>query len=371
MPRAAVFSTNFLDYSQTFVHQEVTHHTRYQVEVFCRKRMYPERFAFDPVHVGSRVYAFTRYSARFQRLLGSGRFDLVHGHFGTGSCYAVPYAVRAKLPLVVTFHGYDVPLLRSRARLLPQNWPYALLSGGLLRHLTLGLCASRELYEMLLSFGVARERLRVYRLGIDLSAFRRGRPGAVPRVLMVGRFVEKKGFEYGLRAFAACRAQGLSAELCLVGGGEREARLRALAHELGVEAAVRFAGVLAPAEVATLMADSDVLLAPSVVAADGDRESGVIAVKEASAAELPVIGTLHGGIPEIIDDGVTGFLVPERDVETLAERLGRLLRDRAAAARMGAAGRAKMEREYDLTRRVAALEDHYDEAVALYRAKPR
>jgi colanic acid/amylovoran biosynthesis glycosyltransferase len=372
MPRAAVFSTNFLDYSQTFVHQEVTHHTRYQVEVFCRRRMYPERFAFEPVHVGGTWYGLTRHSAAFHAALSSGRFDLVHGHFGTGSCYALPYVARSDLPLLVTFHGYDVPLLRSRARLWPQNWPYALLAPELLRRMTLGLCASQDLLDLLVSYGVPAERLRLYRLGIDLSRFRRGARGTTPRVLMVGRFVEKKGFEYGLRAFAACRARGLLAELVLVGTGEREAELRRLAAELALgDDAVRFAGVLSPAQVASLMADSDLLLAPSVVAADGDRESGVIAVKEASAAQLAVVGTQHGGIPEIIDDGVTGYLVPERDVDALRDRLAALLADAALRERMGAAGRSKMEREYDLRSRVAALEEHYDEAVDRKRLEGR
>jgi glycosyltransferase involved in cell wall biosynthesis len=329
--------------------------------------MYAERFAFEPVHEGGPWYGLTRHSPAFHAALASGRFDLVHGHFGTGSCYALPYVARNDLPLVVTFHGYDVPLLRSGARWWPQNWPYALLAPELLRRLTLGLCASRELLELLVSFGVARERLRLYHLGIDLSRFRSGEKGPVPKVLMVGRFVEKKGFEFGLRAFAACRAKGLTAELVLVGTGEREASLRALARELELGADVRFAGVLAPSEVAELMAGSDVLLAPSVVAADGDRESGVIAVKEASAAQLAVIGSLHGGIPEIIDDGSTGYLVPERDAETLAARLAELLADRTRCAALGRAGRAKMEREYDLSRRVDALESHYDEAIALKR----
>lgn len=368
MPRAAVFSTNFLDYSQTFVHQEVTHHRRYAVEVFCRKRMYAERFAFEPVHEGGVFYGLTRHSPAFHAALGSGRFDLVHGHFGTGSCYALPYVLRFDLPLVVTFHGYDVPLLRSRGRFWPHNWPYAWLAPQLLRSMSLGLCASRELFDLLVSFGVPRERLRLYQLGIDLSAFRRGPRRPIPQVVMVGRFVEKKGFDYGLRAFARCIAQGSVAELVLVGTGEREPSLRALTRELGMEPHVRFLGVLSSAQVAELLAESDVLMAPSVVAADGDRESGVIAVKEASAAQLAVLGTRHGGIPEIIDDGSTGYLVPERDAAALAERLSVLLSDRALRERMGQAGRAKMEREYDLSRRVLALEDFYDEAIALKRA---
>ena len=368
MPRAAVFSTNFLDYSQTFVHQEVTHHQRYQVEVFCRTRMYEERFPFAPVHVGGSMYGLTRHSAAFHRTLASGNFDVVYGHFGTGSLYALPYARAHALPLVVTFHGYDVPLLTSRSRFLPQNWLYALLAPGLLRTMTLGLCASRELLELLVQAGVSRERLRLYQLGIDLSAFRRAARGPVPRIAMIGRFVEKKGFEYGLRAFASCLARGIRAELVLVGAGEREASYRALAADLLISEHVRFAGVLAPAAVAALLSETDVLMAPSVVGAGGDRESGVIVVKEASASQVAVIGSEHGGIPEIIDEGRTGFLVPERDVAALSERLSMLLADRALAERFGAEGRAKMEREYDLSSRVQALEAHYDEAIALKRA---
>ena len=106
-----------------------------------------------------------------------------------------------------------------------------------------------------------------------------------------------------------------------------------------------------------------VLLAPSVVeAATGNRESGLIVVKEASAAGAVPIGTRHGGIPEIIDDGVTGFLVPERDVDAMADRLLRVMQDPAKCQTMGAAAREKMLREYDNRVRVAALEALYDEA---------
>lgn len=365
MRRVALFSTNFLEYSQTFVHEEITHHRRYAVEVFCRKRHLPDCFPFEPVHVGGPLYAVTRESLRFHRLFRARSYDLVHGHFGTGACYAVPYARRYGLPLVVTFHGYDVPLLLSSERFLPQHWPYALLGRDMLASLTLGLCASQELLELLLEAGVPRERLRLYHLGIDLARFVRGPRRALPRVVMLGRFVEKKGFEYGLRAFAEVRGRGVQAELVLIGGGEREPKLRALVSELGVADSVFFAGVLPSDEVAQLLSESDVLMAPSVVAIDGNRESGLIALKEASACELSVIGTYHGGIPEIIEDGVTGYLVPERDVRSLSDRLERVLADRALCAQLGRAGRAKMEREYDLETQVTELEARYDEAIAL------
>jgi colanic acid/amylovoran biosynthesis glycosyltransferase len=370
MPRVALFSTNFVDYSQTFVHDEAIHHQRYEVEVFARRRMFEDRFPFaGVVHVGGPFYGFTRHDAGFHRQFKSGRFDLVHGHFGTGSLYALPYAARHDLPLVVTFHGYDVPLLRSAARIYPENWPYALLAGSLLERLTLGLCASRELLELLVEAGVPRAKLEVYRLGVDVSRFRRSRRGSAPRVVMVGRFVEKKGFEYGIRAHALALSRGAEAELCIVGGGEREAKLKALVAELGTAEHVRFLGVQTSEQIAALLGESDVLMAPSVVGADGDRESGVIVLKEASASECAVLGTHHGGIGEIIDDGVTGYLVPERDAETLGIRLFALLQDRALCERMGRSGRAKVERDYDIETQVRVLEAHYDDAVVRHRSR--
>jgi len=137
----------------------------------------------------------------------------------------------------------------------------------------------------------------------------------------------------------------------------------ALVDRLGIRQFVSFLGVLHPDQVSAYLKRCDVLLAPSVVTRIGERESGLIVAKEAGACGLPVVGTVHGGIPEIIDEGVTGFLVQERDVGALSNRLGTLLEDEVLRQRMGAAARAKMEREYDVRERVSELEDLYDQAI--------
>lgn len=361
----ALFNTRFLPYSQTFVYEEIRRHERYAVEVFCGRRLLPERFPFPAVHVGGPRYRVTRRSAAFDARFRDRGFALVHAHFGTGAVYALPFARRHHLPLVVTFHGYDVPLLASPRRWLPQHLRYALLGPAVLRDMTLALCASTELMELLLAQGVPADRVRVHRLGVDVETFTPGARAPSPvEVVMIGRFVEKKGFEYGLRAFAAAARAEPGIRLTLVGEGEREPALRALADAEGVAARVGFAGVLPPDRVARLLATSHILLAPSVTERSGNRESGLIVVKEASAAGAVPVGTLHGGIPEIIDDGVTGFLVPERDTEALADRLLRLVRDPALRERLSGAAREKMLREYDNRLRVRALERFYDEARA-------
>jgi glycosyltransferase involved in cell wall biosynthesis len=362
----ALFSTHFVEYSQTFVYDEVRHHERYDVEVFCKKRMNTDRFPWAPVHEAGPLYGITRRDPGFSRAFASGRFALAHAHFGRGGVYALGFARRHRLPLVVTFHGYDVPILFSPARFEPRFFRYALYARSLFRSMTLGLCASRELYDMMVRLRVPEDRLRLHHIGIDLQRFV---PAPVDRegpldVVMIGRFVEKKGFEYGMRAFAAADP-ARTARLTLIGEGELEGRLRALAQELGIAERVRFTGVLTSAGVAEHLQRSDVLLAPSVVAHGGNRESGLLTVKEASACKVVPIGTLHGGIPEIIDDAVTGFLVPERDVSAMAARLRQLLAEPRLRATMGEAARAKMLREYDNRARVQALEGFYDEAIAL------
>lgn len=358
----ALFNTNFLPYSQTFVYEELRQHQRYAAEVFCRTRLLADRFPFEPVHVGGLRYALTRRSATFDARFRARRFDLIHAHFGVGAVYALPFARRHRLPLVVTFHGYDVPLLTSPRRWLPQHLRYALRGPQVLREMTLGLCASTELRDLLLAGGVPAERLRVHRLGIDVSRFGPG-PRRDDRFIaaMIGRLVEKKGFDFGLRAFAAAARTEPGMQLTVVGDGPMDQRLRAIAREEGVADRVDFTGPVPPERVAALLATAHALLAPSVVDRDGNRESGLIVVKEASASGAVPIGSRHGGIPEIIDDGQTGYLVAERDVETLTDRLLRLARDPALRATLAAAGRAKMEREYDNRARVAALESIYDE----------
>lgn len=366
--RVAVFSTRFLPYSETFVFDELCAHRRYTADVFCARRANADRFAFPRVIEGGRLYELTRRAPHFDRRFETVGYALVHAHFGTGAVYAVPFARRHGLPLVVSFHGYDVPLLGSGERLYPRAWPYALLGPAVLRQMALGLCASAELYELLRELGVPADRLRVHHVGIDVARFAPERRvesdrftrWREPLVIMVGRFVPKKGLTYGVRAFAQVRRRRGRGRLAIAGDGPLRSSIEATIRAEGIERDVTVLGAQSHEEVVALMARADVLLAPSVTGIDGDRESGTIAVKEASAAGVVPIATWHGGLPEIIDDGTTGFLVPERDVTALAARLDLLLEDAGLRARMAGAGRAKMLAEYDNRVRVAALEDAYD-----------
>jgi len=359
--RVALFCTNFLPTSQVFVYEQLRQYRRAEVDVFAWRRFNEERFAFPRVHVAERGYVVRGRSRRFSRVFAERKYDLVHAHFGPAGAYAWRFARDHGLPLLVTFHGYDVPLLSSGRRFWPLHLPYALGSAAMLAGMRLGLCASNELEAMLRGLGVDAGRLRVHRLGVDLERFRFNPTRPAASVLMVGRLVEKKGFEYGLRAFAHALALGQDARMSIVGEGERESALKRLAAELGLMDRVTFLGSRSNQEVAELLTEARVLLAPSVVARDGNRESGLIVVKEAAATGTVPIGTRHGGIPESIDDGTSGFLVPERDWQAMGQRLASLLGDEPLRLRLAQAARAKMEREFDNRVLVAGLEEIYDE----------
>ncbi len=369
-PVVALFCTNFLPWSQTFVHEELKNHSRYDAHVFCNKRENADRFPYDSVNIAGPFYELTRWSANFDRAFKNQKYALVHGHFGPGSLYALRYAEKFNLPLVATFHGYDVPLLRSEKRFRPEYLRYGMLAPKLLKRLTLAFCASTELQEMLIELGVPADRARVWRLGIDLSKFTPGNREFIQKpldVVSIGRFVEKKGFEVALRGFAEAKRRGFNGKYTIFGGGPLESRLRAVVDELSLQDDVVFAGTATQAELAARLSTADVLLAPSVTASDGDRESGLIVIKEASASGTVPVGTWHGGLPEIIDDSQTGFLIPERAPSALADRL-MALENPELRARLSSAAREKMIREYDVQKRVAALEDLYDEACDLFKA---
>lgn len=367
LSRVAVFCSNFLHYSQTFIYNELLSHTRYEADVFAWRRLHRNRFPYPRVYTGNLMYALTRHSTYFDKAFQTKHYSLVHAHFGTSGIYAHAYAKRFHIPLVVTFHGYDVAVLRNPWRFPPQYWPCMWWGPAMLQDMTLGLCASNDLRDMLIGLGVSADKLIVYKLGIEVFSFTKAeRDPNMVNIAMVGRFVEKKGFEYGIRAFAETSKDYNNICLKIIGAGKLEKQLRNLVNTLGVASKVTFTGVLSPLEVRNILSRTDILIAPSIVARNGDRDSGLIVVKEASASHVVPIGTYHGGIPDIIEDGVTGYLVPERDWQAIAHRLHTLVKDPIARQHMAEAGRVKMEKEYNNVDRLEVLEALYDTAIATW-----
>ncbi|HNW82923.1 MAG TPA: glycosyltransferase [bacterium] len=378
--KVALFATNFVSFSQTFIYDEVRSHKKYAVDVYSLYRMNKDIFPYENVHsffpadslkmkIEGKFCEITSLSPTRKKLIANGGYSLIHAHFGTGSIYALPFADSADLPLVVTFHGYDVPILKTYRRFFPEFWRYWLLSGKMFRRVDLFLAASDELNKMLVELGAPAEKVKTWRLGVEIPEISKLPERSGKRIIMVGRFVEKKGFEYAIEAFAKVIKSGADAVLDIIGDGPLKNRYISMIKKLNIENKVIFHGVKKHREVLDMILNSDILLAPSVVATNGDRESGILVVKEAGARSVPAIGTIHGGIPEIIDEGKTGFLVNEKDVKALAERITLLLGNEILRQKMGAAARKKMENEYSLPDRVEVLESYYDSVIEKFKER--
>jgi len=288
---------------------------------------------------------------------------LVHAHFGVEAVYGMELAERIGVPLVTTFHGFDATLRPSR--LLTARKPswvqYWLKRGELKRRGALFVAVSEFIRTRLLELGFPAERTRVHYIGVDTAAFEPSADDpAEPTVLHVARLVEKKGTAYLLDAFARIAAAHPRARLVVIGDGPLRAALERRAAALGIGARVRWLGAAPHAEVRARLRRASVLCLPSCTAADGDAEGLGLVLLEAAASGVPVVGTRHGGIPEAVVDGETGYLVRERDSAALADALDALLGSPSLRHRLGAEARRVAQRRFDLHTQTRALERLYE-----------
>ncbi len=291
-------------------------------------------------------------------LLGKSH-DIVHCQFGTIGLTGLKLhrlgAIRGKL--ITTFRGHDISqYVRTHG-----NRVYDLFKIG-----SMFITNCRFFERRLLKLGCDPARLAVLPSGIDCTRFTPGnwvglRDNGL-RLVTIGRLVEKKGIEYALRAvaeFAAARSD-IDVTYAIVGDGPLWEPLRRLISELRLSDSVTMLSWRNHQQIIDILRDADVFLGPSVTGVDGNQDAPINTLKEAMALELPVIATWHGGIPELVQDGMSGLLVPERDADAIADKLDYLANHRDIWTRMGRAGRAYIDAHYNLH----ALND---ELVNIYR----
>ena len=164
----------------------------------------------------------------------------------------------------------------------------------------------------------------------------------------MARLIEKKGVEYGIRAVCRLHKQFPAIRYTIVGDGPLRDSFMQLIHELQATDYIHLVGTCNQNELRRRYARTDVFLLPSVTAANGDMEGQGLVLQEAQASGVPVVSTWHNGIPEgMIADG-SGFLVPERDIEALTERLAYLVTHSKRRQQMGDVGRAFVQRCFDV-----------------------
>jgi glycosyltransferase involved in cell wall biosynthesis len=210
--------------------------------------------------------------------------------------------------------------------------------------------------------GKYREKVKVVHCGVDTEVFR-ARSHQTPYekrenpflILCVGTLHEVKGQPYLIEACRLLQELGHNFECHFVGDGPDRKSLNELVEQAGLSGKVRFHGRLTRDELARLLLDADVLTTPSVPTRDGRREGIPVVLMEAMGSGVPVIASDLSGIPELVNDELTGLLVPPRDAISLAQALERYIQDPGLRRRLGNAGRTKVVAEFDLNKNAAKL----------------
>ena len=299
-----------------------------------------------PLYALAPLVAASAYRA-CNRVASLGSIGLVHVHWVVpNGPIAAAFARRHGIPLVVSLHGSDISVAQRSA-------PFGRAARWTFAHASAVTAPSEDLLERARALG-AKGDVRLVPYGVDQTAFRpdeaagrslRERIGLAVDdvvVLAVGRFIPVKGFEYLIDAVARARQATPGLKLVLVGGGDLADELETKVRDLDLARETIFAGMVSPADVSHYLAAADIVAVPSV------RHEGYVdglpnVALEAMSSGKPLVASRIGGLPQVVDDGRTGILVPERDPQQLAEAITRLASDPMLRRGMGDAARTRVE----------------------------
>jgi len=361
-PVVASYCVTFLKPEMLHIYRQISSLRKVRPIVITQKRENTTQFPFEPVYIVPKpaTHFFRRFWFRqllkqpwqisrmeldaLRGVLEKTGAQLLHIYFGHIAVHLLPLIRAWPHPVVVSFHGADVlvdldkPSYRKATEEMLQ-----LVRGIFVRSESLG-AALRPLTT-------DDRKVAVTRTGIPIHDFpfraRTTPESGQWRLLQAGRLIEKKGIVTSLRAFAEFAKVFPNAQFTVAGEGPLLEELQRMTNELGIDGKVSFPGFVDQEKLRDLLMKSHIFLHPSQIGADGNQEGVPNSVLEAMASGLPVFATRHGGIPEAVDDGLTGMLVDERDHVALAQRLIDAARQPDLLARLGAAGSKSIAERFD------------------------
>jgi colanic acid/amylovoran biosynthesis glycosyltransferase len=295
--------------------------------------------------------------------------DLVHAHYGPSGYRFLRLKKMFRLPLITTFYGYDLSMLPKQSPSWKRKYKKLFRRGNVF------LVEGSHMKESLIELGCSGEKIIVQHLGVDLEKItfmsRELAADNEIKVLIAGSFREKKGIPYAIEAIGRIKQSrpDISLRLTIIGdssGREREEKQKekilSAIQKHGLSDCVKMMGYQPHAVFISELYSHHLFLSPSVQASDGDTEGGApVSIIEASASGMPVLSTIHCDIPEVVINGEGGYLVPERNIDALAERLEFLVINHEQWGKMGRAGRKHIVRNYDIKKQVRKLEGIYDD----------
>ncbi len=273
----------------------------------------------------------------------------VLAEYGEMGVLAMEACRQAAVPLIVHFHGYDASLhsvLQEHAETYPIMF----------REAAAIIAVSRAMQKKLITLGAPPEKVHYNPYGVDCEEFGGADPASTPPTFIaVGRFMEKKAPQITLSAFAQVYQIRPDARLRMIGEGPLLDECKMLAEQLALADAVTFLEGQPPEVVRQELRRSRCFVQHSVESSTGDSEGTPVSILEAGATGLPVVSTRHAGIPDVVIEGETGFLVDERDIDGMARHMLRMAQDPVLAAKIGQGARKRIEDHFSIERSISGL----------------
>jgi glycosyltransferase involved in cell wall biosynthesis len=360
------------------IYRQITGLRRIQPIVITQKRENPETFPFDKIDIVSKPA--THFLRRFwfrqvcnkpwqisaqelralTQVLHRENAELLHIFFGHIAVHLLPLIRAWSKPSVVSFHGADVFVDM-------ENPAYREATKQMLDTVTRVFVRSASLQRAVIELGCDQNKIDILRTGIPLDEFpfraREFPADGQWRFLQASRLVQKKGIATTLHAFTAFLTHYPRARLTIAGEGPMLGELQELIRKLKIDDRVVLPGFVAASKLREIYYASHIFLHPSETGSDGNQEGIPNSMLEAMATGLPVFATDHGGIPEAIENGVSGILVPERDYEALSHALLEAVQDRHLLARVARNGANVVAEKFDQRKQIRRLEEIYREMI--------
>ena len=376
----ASYCSSFLKPEMLHIYRQVKALRRVKTFVMTKELQNAERFPFRDIEIIPKQrmnllrHGWLKFVKRRPPVIYRGEYqllasllerrgaDLMHIYFGHTGVHLLPFIEQWDKPCVVSFHGADVAVKEDIA-----HYPAKLRR--LFEVVPLVFARSQSLADRLSEFGCPPEKLRINRTGVPLDEFpfvdRQAPTDGHWRVMQACRLIPKKGVATSLRAFAIFKKDYPQAKFYIAGKGPLQPELEMLAAGLGIFKDVHFVGFLSQPKLMELYASSHLFLHPSEMPPDENQEGVPNSILEAMATGLPVAATQHGGIPEAVEHGRTGWLVPEEDHIALANAMQEIPRSPRVLTEMGLRAREAVIKRFAQEAQIDQLEWFYEEAIVL------
>lgn len=366
--KIAICTTNYNAYSETFIQ---AHKNLLQGEVlFYNTGLIPTMLERTPLkskpsHFSFVLKFFNRTSENslfidaaldFYHSLQKEKPDVILAEFALVGAEVYQIAEALHIPLVIHCHGMDVShtaTVQAYQEKYKKAFAYAKFVIGV----------SQVMCRTLETLGCPKEKIVYTCCGPNANFFQIAPNYSQQIAFAIGRFVEKKAPHLTITAFAEALKIVPNARLVMAGDGPLFSQTKQLAKELKIEKAVDFIGVIQPQQVMENMQTSRFFVQHSVTAKDGDMEGTPVGILEAQAAGLPVVSTIHAGIPDIVIHNETGLLCSEGDVDTMATHMIQLFESAAECSRMGSNARKRMLENFTMDKHIRTLQDVLHRAI--------